>query len=174
MRYSLFLFLLIFSACSAPSEKETRMYEDISGFFAAEALRLSKADPEIKKTVARNDANEMRIVKNINWKTELSLFAESDINKPAWRDSYQVTAKGGNIIYLATDTALKTREIQIRKDPQGNISQIRIRNQTSNMLYSSSEQLLYIPDSVYQISKKQHVALIGDNQYVVKGLFTIE
>jgi hypothetical protein len=172
MKYNLFLFLLIFSACSVPPEKEVNSYEDIRGFFAAEAIRLGKADPEVKKTVARNDSTETRAVRNINWETELSLFTESDINKPAWRDSYQVSSQGGNITYLATDTTLKTREIQIQKDPQGRIRRISIRNQTNNMLYSSSEQLMYVPDSVYQISKRQHVILVGNNRYLVKGLFT--
>lgn len=171
MRYALFLILLILSACSEPPEKETNSYEDIRGFFEAEALRLDKADPEIEKTVARNDSRETRAVRHINWQTELSLFTESDINKPAWRDSYQVTTRAGNITYLATDTTLKTREIQMRKDPQGRIRRISIRNKTSNLLYSSSEQLIYIPDSVYQITKNQHVVMVGNNRYFIKGLF---
>jgi len=172
MRCSLFLLVLILSACSAPPEKEINSYVDIAGFFEAEAVRLDQANPEVKKTVARNDATETRTVRDVNWKTELSLFAESDINKPAWRDSYRVTKKDGNVTYVATDTTLKTREINITKDSLGKIREIKIKNQTNNMLYSSSEQLLYVPDSVYQINKQQHVVIVGENRYFVKGLFT--
>ncbi|NEU08185.1 hypothetical protein GZH53_07665 [Flavihumibacter sp. R14] len=172
MRSGLLFILLILSACDAPPPKEGKSYEDIKEFFEAEARRLSRTNPEINKTVARNESSETRSVRDINWKTELSLFAESDINKPAWQDSYQKVAKGNTVSYRATDTTLRTREIQISKDPAGRILKINIRNQTRNMLYSSSEQLLYIPDSVYQISKDQRVVVVGDNHYLLKGLFS--
>jgi hypothetical protein len=171
MRNGVFLFLLILSACSAPPEKAADTYEDIRGFFEAEAIRLSKADPTVKKTVARNDATETRSVSNIDWKTELSLFAESDINKPAWQDSYKVTVSDTSITYVATDTTLKTREIQISKGPDGNIRRVSIQNNTHNMLYASVEYLVYIPDSLYQIRKEQTVVLVGSNTYLVKAIF---
>jgi hypothetical protein len=171
MKYNFILFLLILSACNRPKEKELKTYIDLKGYFDSEARRLTKSNPLIKKTVARNDATETRPLKDINWKTELSLFAESDINKQAWKDSYKVSRHGYKTIYLATDNTLKTREINITQDPQGKIKKILIRNQTDNMLYSSTEQLVYIPDSLYEISKQQHVAVIGDNRYFINGNF---
>lgn len=172
MRYSFIFAFLILSACSGQKEENgIKTYMDVKGFFDAEASRLSSANPEISKTVARNDASETRNMKNINWKTELSLFAESDINKPAWKDSYKVINRAGKTIYVASDSSLRTREINITKDPRGRIRKITILNQVDNMLYSSTEQLLYIPDSVYQISKQQHVAIIGDNRYFINGVF---
>lgn len=172
MRYSFILAFLILSACAGQKEeKGLKTYMDVKGFFDAEASRLSSDNPEINKTVARNDASETKNMKNINWKTELSLFAESDINKPAWKDSYKVINGAGKTIYVAADSSLRTREINITKDSGGRIRKITILNQVDNMLYSSTEQLLYIPDSVYQISKQQHVAIIGDNRYFINGKF---
>lgn len=171
MKYTLILFLLILSACNQPKEKELKTYFDLKGYFDSEAQRLTKSKPLIKKTVARNDATETRALKDINWETELSLFAESDINKPAWKDSYKMSKHGNKTIYLATDKDLKTREINVTRDPQGKIKKVLIRNQTDNMLYSSAEQLVYIPDSVYEISKQQHVAIIGNNRYFINGIF---
>lgn len=170
MRYILIIAFLAFSACNQPEQKEVKSYADLKGFFESEAKRLEKADPKVYKTVARNDASETRSVGNINWKTELSLFAESDINKPAWQDSYKVISQAGKTIYLATDSSLRTREISINKDPQGKIKKIKILNHTKNMLYSSTEQLIYIPDSLYQISKQQNVVFIGDNRYYILGV----
>jgi hypothetical protein len=171
MRYLPVLLLLMLSACSQPEQKERKSYTDLKGYFDSEARRLSRANPAIKKTVARNQASETREVRNINWKTELSLFAESDINKPAWKDSYKIISQPGKTIYLAKDDKLKTREVNLTKDKLGRIRKILIRNQTENMLYSSTEQLIYIPDSIYEISKQQHVAVIGDNRYFINGIF---
>jgi hypothetical protein len=172
MKYALLFAFLVFSSCSEPTEKkEIKTYADLKGFFDAEVRRLTKSDPQIKKTVARNHDSETRNVKKIDWKSELSLFAESDINKPAWQDSYRVIKQGTKTIYLATDNDLRTREISISKDIKGKIMKISILNHEKNMLYSSTEQLLYIPDSIYQISKQQHVAVIGDNRYYISGAF---
>lgn len=169
MRYTLLIVFLVLSACSEPKKKETRSYEDLKGFFEAEALRLAKADPEIKKTVARNDNSETRVMRDIDWKVELSLFAESDINKPAWKDSYKVINQTGKTVYIASDPDLRTREISVSKNILGQIVKVRIVNQTKNLLYSSEEQLLYIPDSLYQISKQQDVAVIGESRYFING-----
>lgn len=172
MRYLFILSFLILSACAGQKEeKGVKTYMDVRGFFDGEVNRLTSANPEINKTVARNEASETGNMKDINWKTELGLFAESDINKPAWKDSYKVISRAGKTIYVASDSSLRTREINITKDPQGRIRKITILNQVDNMLYSSTEQLLYIPDSVYQISKQQHVAIIGDNRYFISGEF---
>ena len=172
MRYTFIFVFLILSACTGQKEeKAIKTYMDVRGFFDAEASRLSSVNPGINKTVARNEASETRTVKNINWKTELSLFAESDINKPAWQDSYKIVSRPGRTIYLAEDPGLRTREINITKDAEGRVRKITILNQVDNMLYSSTEQLLYIPDSVYQISKQQHVAIIGDNRYFINAKF---
>lgn len=172
MKYTLVLLFLVISACSQPEEEIKRnTYADLKGFFDAEASRLVKSDPLIKKTVARNDVSETRELKGIDWKTELSLFAESDINKPAWKDSYKVTNLPGRVSYKATDSSLRTREISINKDSKGKITKVTILNQSNNMLYSTTEQLMYIPDSLYQISKKQQVIVIGDNRYYINGEF---
>ena len=171
MRYILLFAILILSSCSqSESSQDTMAYADLKGFFETEIARLEKMNPEVYKTVARNKASETRSVGDINWKTELSLFSESDINKPAWKNSYKVLNQSGKTIYLASDSSLRTREISIDKDGDGKISKIKILNYTQNMLYTSTEQLTYIPDSLYQISKQQHVLLIGNNRYYIKGI----
>ena len=39
------------------------------------------------------------------------------------------------------------------------------------MLYETSEELTYFPDSLYSINKNQHVLLLGSNNYIVTGNF---
>lgn len=172
MRYILLFTVLIFSACSSQPEKaQVSAYADLKGFFESEAMRLQNANPEIIKSVARNNASETKIQKGIDWKTELSLFTESDINKPAWKDSYKVISRPGNTTYLSADSNLRTIEINLSRDVNGKIRKVNILNRSQNILYSTTERLVYIPDSVYQISKQQHVVFLGDNHYQIKGLF---
>ena len=171
MKYFLLIFLFISSCSGNPVSVKQNTYWDIEGFFRSEVNRFEKSKPIVNKTVSRNGSKETRSIDNINWNTELSLFIESDINKPAWKDSYKVINNKNEVTYKASDSSLRTQRIHLTKDAKGGIKKIWIVNKTSNMLYNSSEELLYITDSIYTITKKQHVVLIGDNQYKISGIF---
>ncbi len=163
--------IFFFPACK-PDIKETGAtgkYFDLKAYFKADSARLSKIPQPILKTVTHNGVTESKKVKIDNWMRELSLFTESDINKPAWRDSYQTQQTDHTIIYMATDTTLKTREILINKKQNGQVKYIAIYNYTKNLLYDTYEKLTYIPDSIYKIEKTQHVKLLGTNKYVITG-----
>lgn len=168
----IFLMATIFLAScgSDKHERSTNKYEDIKGLFASEAIRLNKLNPKIDKTVARNNAVESKKGITIDWKNELNLFSESDINKPAWKNSYKISGNANDISYTALDSNLRTRLIHLKKDSSGRLMHVFIVNKTHNYLYQSSEELSYIPDSIYKIVKKQNVILMGTNQYEITGV----
>jgi hypothetical protein len=170
---SLGLFLISGLQSCKPDIKESRAnmkYFDLKGFFSSDSSRLSKLNPLVSKTVEHNGVSESKKVHITNWGTELSLFSESDINKPAWKDSYSVTADSNIIIYQAIDTTLRTREIMIKKSG-GKVKYVMIYNITKNILFKSVEKLSYFPDSLYLIEKAQTVKLLGINRYVISGYF---
>lgn len=167
---TLILLIFIIVSCSKPEPKKANnTYTDIKGFFEAEVSRLSKSAVLIDKTVKRNDISETKTGISVNWANELSLFIESDINKPAWRDRYKIIENKNRIHYTALDDELRTRSIQIQKDLNGRLLHILIKNETQNNLYQSSEILSYFPDSFYTINKSQNVILLGSNTYTIKG-----
>lgn len=146
------------------------MYFDIAGYFKADTAKLHKLNHSILKTVEHNGNQETKRVHIDDWGLELSLFIQSDINKPAWRDSYLVqTGQDGSVVYKAKTPELKTREIVISRNKDGSVKQIMIYNASENILYQTSEVLSYTPGSVYTIKKKQHVRFLGTNSYFVKG-----
>ncbi|GAB2975915.1 hypothetical protein GCM10027049_08280 [Mucilaginibacter puniceus] len=161
---------LLLPACK-PAIKEDGVkakYFDLKAFFKADAKRLSRLNKPVRKTVTHNGVTETKEVKIDDWSRELSLFSESDINKPAWRDSYKVQTTPTMVIYTATDDDLKTREIIVNKTGE-RVKYIRIYNYTKNKLYYTYEKLTYWPDSLYKIEKTQHVRLLGLNKYVITG-----
>lgn len=166
------LALVLFIASCRPDVKETKgtlQYFDIKSFFKADSARLSKIS-FITKTVTHNNITETKKVHIDNWGREFELFTNSDINRPAWRESYSIS-KGDNItIYQAKTPELKTRRIVIGKT--GNkVKWILILNHTKNLLYENSERLSYFPDSLYQIIKTQKVRVMSKNTYTIKGVF---
>jgi hypothetical protein len=169
--------LLCFASCKRDSSaaKDTMKFFDLKGYFAAEAARLSRLNPDVEKTAIYNYQTEEQKVHIDNWASELSMFTESDINKPAWKLSYDVQSSDGFVTYRAKDPELKTQDITIKKDGD-KIKWILIINHTkstifSKKLYETLEKLSYFPDSVYHIQKMQYTRLLGINHYNVKGKF---
>ncbi|MES2276818.1 MAG: hypothetical protein V4592_12400 [Bacteroidota bacterium] len=165
-------FIALLSSCK-PEIKETKgelKFFDLKGYFKADSARLSSRHPMVTKTVMQNNIAQTKKVYIANWGREFELFENSDINRPAWRDSYSISTDTNSVTYEAKSPDLKTRKIVIQKN--GNrIKCILIINHTQNLLYESTEKLSYCPDSAYQIDKAQKVRLLGENVYSIKGLF---
>jgi hypothetical protein len=163
--------LLGMAACKKDGPaKDTMAFFDIKGYFRTDSIRLSKLNPLVNKTVVHNQAAETQKVNITNWGTELSLFSESDINKPAWKTSYDIDTSEDLLIYTANDPALKTRKIIIKKDGE-KVKWILIFNHTKNILYENIEKLSYFPDSLYEIQKKQRVRILGTDTYKISGAY---
>ena len=171
MKYVLFITLFISGCTGSSMSVKQNSYLDLTKFFSSEITKLEKLEPYVRKTVSRNGLQETKSLNNINWKSELSLFIESDINKSAWKNSYKITSNKNEVTYTALDSGLRTKRILITRSPEGMVEKVLIVNKISNMLYESTEELLYITDSIYTISKKQHVVLVGDNDYKITGVF---
>ncbi len=175
MKHSFAFLLLVFlAACGKKedSKNASGRYFDIRGYFEQQAIELQRQNPEIEKTVSQNSQLEKKQIRIANWKAELELFSESDINKPAWKDSYLIKKDGSEVDYISTDKHLRTKKISIRYSKNGAVDRIAIFNKISNPLYTSIEQLNYYPDSLYTISKKQNVQIIGENQFAISARFS--
>jgi hypothetical protein len=165
-----FILSLAINSCKSDghSATDTMKFFDIKGFFKADSARLSKLNPLVDKTVVHNGITETKKVHVPNWGTELSLFSESDINKPAWKASYNVQTTDDFLIYKAKDPSLKTQRIVIKREGE-RLKWIMIVNHTKNILYESFEKLSYFPDSLYLIQKKQSVRVLGTDIYKISG-----
>jgi len=165
------IFIAFLSACK-PDSKETGeklTYFDLKGYFKTDSAKLAKANKLVLKTVVHNKITETKRVHIDNWGNELRLFSSSDINKPAWKDSYAMQNTTNTLIYTAQDSTLETKRIIINKDGD-KVKWILIFNHTKNLLYETKEKLTYIPDSMYRIEKTQKVRLLGLNRYDIKGM----
>ena len=164
--------VILFMAACKPETRDNGglKYFDLKKYFTAEAVRLTKRHPHIYKSVNYNNKPENKLILIKNWKRELGLFIESDINKPSWKDSYRISTKHDSIIYTAADTTLRTRNILIVLK-NNKVNAVQINNLTKNLLYKTTDHLSYYPDSVYQIEKHQSVQVLGANNYQITGKF---
>ena len=164
------LIITLFSSCfsKAKETKQSKFYFDLKGYFSNLATTLNQENPEINKTVSKNDLKENKRIKIPNWNEELALFIEADINKPAWKDSYTIDSSATKITYKSNDADLKTQKIEISLS-NGKPTRIHIETSADNLLYQTKENLDFYPDSLYRIQKKQNVILLGENNYQIIG-----
>jgi hypothetical protein len=123
------------------------------------------------KTITYNGVTEQKKVQINNWGLELDSFIGSDINRPAWKNSYNVTANDDFLLYIAKYPELKMRKMLIKKE-KGKVKWMLIYNKTKNIIYQTTEKLTYFPDSLYMIEKVQRVRLMGTNVYKVQGIIS--
>lgn len=169
--------LLACLACTTdacrPDVKETKgqlAYFDIKGFFTADAAKLNHTHAAITKTIMHNGIAQTRKIVITDWLREFDLFLNSDINKPAWNQSYSIQKDKDMLIYKAIVPDLKTRSVVVKL--AGNkVQWIMINNYTKNMLYENAEKLTYFPDSLCRIQKLQRVRFLGKNEYDIKEVF---
>jgi len=175
--FALFFISLLPSCQPDTTQTGTALkYFDIQGYFKAEAARLRKLNRLTMKTVTYNGITETKKVHINNWEAELSLFIGSDINKPAWKDSYTIQSSGDITIYRAKTFEVKTQVVIINKK-DNKVKSVLIYNSTpKNILFGidvninrTKEKLTYFPDSIYIIQKFQKVRLLDANRYTIKG-----
>jgi hypothetical protein len=146
------------------------LYFDIKGYFENEAQRLTKLNPTLKKTVNIDENIESKEIKILNWKQELSIFSDADINKIAWIGKFKEIKTDSLITYSSNDKKIAIKSINI-KTHNREISAIEIISINNNTVFQIADTLTYIPDSLYQISKTQKIKLLKNRAYRVKAEF---
>lgn len=163
--------VILLSACSQNSEpsRQQKYFFDIAGYFQRQAEILK--NKKVLKTVQKNGVSETKTLEISDWQQELALFTEADINKPAWKNSYKVDSGANKLLYTAKEADLRVQKITINFANEGQVKQIAISTQSTNLLYHTTENLLFVADSAYRIEKHQKVLLLGANDYLINGKF---
>lgn len=168
----LFCLITIFASCGVKNEEQatTQTYFSISDYFKTEAERLSKTNPNIVKTVFVNGKTEEKKLRIANWEQELSSFIDADINKASWKGSFQLTKTDTSETYLSQSEKIPVKKVEISlKDKK--VEAIKIFLQNKNVLYSSTDSLVYLPNSFFEINKTQKIKLMDTKRYIIKGKF---
>lgn len=160
--------ILLISLVSCRQE-ETRddapkVYYDLKGFIENQIEYLNEKKPEVSKTAILGSKREASKTREVDWKKELELFVQADINKPSYRQSYEMVQNGplhyeyrlkpGNdlpVAYLKIDTD------SVLKQPLRVEALIR----ASNKVYNSEKKVV--------LNAAKHDNLVEVNSYEVDG-----
>jgi hypothetical protein len=157
--------LVLLLACqNEPGTNVTdQRFFDLSNYFKAEQKRLSKLTSPFTKKAVVNGNEEIKVFESLDFEKELAMFVDSDINRIAWFDKYQVDSSFVNgqlhsIEYITTDQSLKTQGLTIQlKNNQ--VSRVDILRKSTSIAANIKQELTYQPNIGYSIISTQNTRL---------------
>ena len=143
-----YLFLVFFMFISCESEKknidQTKTFYDLRGFIEGQITDLSLEKPVVSKTMAIGKEKSQLSSKDIDWKKELELFIQADINKPAYKNSYKIL-RTDSVTYeylVKANEKIPVQYLKIKLDrPRGLPVEIEALLKSENRLYKSEKKI---------------------------------
>ncbi len=166
-----------FHSCNATNDKDNPLhqrYTNLPEYFNNEITRLTSLNPEILKTVVKDSISESKNIFLEDWGRELSSFTSIDLNKPAYQGLFQKDSSDYTVNYTSKDPKIDIQHVKIVYNEDGTPRSVLIKRKIKNTLYETDEVLLYEGTKGYRIEKKQHIFVLGDKFYLIKGAFQNE
>ena len=162
-------FILLFMAMGAcreaPEKKnEVKAYYDLKGFIENQIVYLNESKPKVEKTLNLNGKKEVQSEAAIDWKKELELFAQADINKPAYRNSYTI---------IKSDSAVYEYKIKAGENLPVQFLHIEVDSATQQPLLVKaivrSENKIYQSERQIELTCKRRNNLFEISSYSIDG-----
>jgi hypothetical protein len=172
--------LVIISCKDDAQEDNVKIYYDLKGFMENQIVYLIEKQPEVSKTAVLDGQNETTKTRDINWKKELELFIQADINKPSYKQSYQVIRKDSSWYeYILKPSAnLPVRYLKIVTDGKLNKPvYVKAIIRTENKIYKSEKNIeltCTMKDNLlalksYSVQGNQKLVLLDEKSYHIKA-----
>ena len=141
-KLSILLSLLIIS-CSQEATIQQKKYFDLADFINKKTTQLIDNQPVTQKNISVDDKTETIETSKIDWKKELELFAQADLNKQAYQASYDAKESPNLLFYtLKNGEDLPVKSLKIELDSLSKTPKnIEATLRTKNYLYESEKHL---------------------------------
>jgi hypothetical protein len=174
MRQTILLFSLIFlQSCQSQETTKISFYFDVKGYISNQINLLNTSKPKVSKTVTVGDKVETKVINGIDWAKELEFFAESDLNKPAYVGSYDITENDSLKSYRLKSSGKNLVKYLIIKQKANGQEEISAQISESNYLYESEKNLKAVFENKklksYQIEGFQKVILGEKKPFKIVG-----
>jgi hypothetical protein len=178
-----FLYIpLICLACSCskdPAEvyyEDQRYYYDLPSFMSKQAENLQSKGQWVRKHVTKDGHSHIIEHGDVDWKEELDLFIESDINRPAWRGEFKVDTinleREYVITYKTTNEQIPVKNVVVTIDKDTRqCLKLTVDRRTKNFLYTSDQSLYFTTGEGYMMKGKLSVSLLFDSEYSIDSEF---
>ena len=166
--------LIFWTACSTTeiptvNKKLDKPFFDIITYLDDEIEKSQLT--QIEKTVQINGESETKVLKDFDLKKELSMFYDSDINKPSLFDKYNTFETEHSITFKTEDEELSVQRIKIFKGENGDFQKLLINRKAAKQIYSSDKVLTYESNIGFSIQNTQKVKFSEEKAYEIEVKF---
>lgn len=172
--------MIFFSACQTetaetPNDLKQDYFFDLKSYIEGEITKLNEQQPRIEKSIQLRDKTEVKQFDSLDYKKELSVFSQADINKAAWTDKYEADTlyeQGtiAKISYQAIDPSLKTNLLEI-SFTNDNINHIYVKAITESLVANVYKEMNYWPGKGYQLVSAQSTVLSDTTAVAIDAQF---
>ncbi len=150
--YSLLFLINSLMSCSGIDESQQTEkkgdYYDLSGLVQSQMETLNDQQPKVYKTAEIDGQEESKLVENVDWEKELSLFVDADLNKPRLISLYDTRNYKNDegdqvIVYQMKEKDVSgVIKMEIVNDPtEGELKKILIEYCEANLLFTTEQWL---------------------------------
>jgi hypothetical protein len=123
---------------------DEKYYYDLKGFINNQIIVLNEKKPKVSKELTMDGHKEVSTTHDVDWKKELELFIQSDLNKPSYRQSYKVI-RADSLSYeyiLKPGEDLPIRHLDIKLD-QATHQPVAVKAllKSENKIYTSEKNI---------------------------------
>jgi hypothetical protein len=149
---------------------------DLSDYFEKEIKNLEENKVSFDKEITREDISQTKHHVAVDWNTELALFIESDINKKAWEEYYEIdTLFTDAYDYVVNYTLLSQKDLIVKKVKlsfeAGECVEVKIYREEENPLFISKQELIYNRDIGFQIIGFQKIVGVFESNFFIDAIF---
>ncbi|HUM51483.1 MAG TPA: hypothetical protein PK431_06685 [Chitinophagales bacterium] len=180
----LIISLLFFSCKEKKTEQLSTdtVYINIDSIVQSDIDLNMRENCKMEKLAFVNSLKEKKLTDSVDWKQELDILKDCDINKPSWKGKFKVDIVPTTIahpgctqyFYRSIDTKIPIKSITVNKDSLDRILNILIQKKIESFLFSSNQQIEYIPRFGYSVRSDQKTSLFStfnvnvDVKYICK------
>lgn len=123
-------------------QKQKEVYYAWKPYLNARIQTYMANEPRVHKTVILNGKKEVKVLKNLDWAKEWSLFLEADLNRPAYEKSYDNLSEPGFYWYsLKQGENLPVKKLVIQVDSEDRPVKVEIEISQKNFLFETKKKL---------------------------------
>jgi hypothetical protein len=175
MRKIFFISLILVGCTESGNQNTHKYYYDLAGFINQQISQLTANKPLVKKNILIGEKTETIQTKDIDWKHELELFLQADLNKQSYQLSYTQDSTQKLVIYqLKKDEKLPIKKLKIEFDEEKTPKHIEALMHVENYLYKSEKKLSMDLEKQklknYQIEGWQELFIGKKKEFKVMGI----
>lgn len=162
------------ASCVSEPSPELKSYFDLPSFFSEEVKTLANDQTRLKKIIRFNGREEEMLIDTADWKTELQLFLDCDLNTPAYRNGFSVdtvyeSPEFLQLTYIAVDKNSFIRKVEI-KFQNKQVNRVRIVKSKSNLYLATLQILDYYPHKRYSMVLNEKQILQNTRNISITGI----